>query len=92
VLPRFFLYVLRHDANTDRLEEYFTGTGIKHLTGKGLSGYSFPLPPRTEQERIVAKVDELMALCDELEASVDSSATASTQLLDAALRAVLPAV
>jgi len=45
----------------------------------------FPLPPLAEQQRIVAKVDELMALCDEIEAQVTSSATTRRQLLEATL-------
>jgi type I restriction enzyme S subunit len=36
-----------------------------------LRSYVLPLPPLAEQHRIVAKVDELMALCDTLETSLE---------------------
>ena len=45
------------------------GTTFKEVSGKFVAGVPFPLPPRAEQHRIVAKVDELMALCDKLEAA-----------------------
>lgn len=43
------------------------GTTFKEVSGKIVSAIPFPLPPLAEQQRIVAKVDELMALCDALE-------------------------
>ena len=45
------------------------GTTFKEVSGKIVAGVPFPLPPLAEQHRIVTKVDELMALCDRLEAA-----------------------
>ncbi len=45
------------------------GTTFKEVSGKIVAGVPFPLPPLAEQHRIVAKVDELMGLCDRLAAA-----------------------
>ena len=45
------------------------GTTFKEVSGKIVAGVPFPLPPLAEQHRVVAKADELMALCDQLEAA-----------------------
>ena len=58
-----------------------------------LAQIDFPLPPLGEQHRIVAKMNELMSLCDALEASLAAATTARTRLLDATLaEALAPAV
>lgn len=47
------------------------------------------LPPLAEQHRIVAKVDELMALCDQLEASLTRGENTRSRLLNALLHEAL---
>lgn len=42
-----------------------------------------PLPPLPEQHRIVAKIDQLMALCDTLDQKIDAATSKQTELLDA---------
>ena len=50
-----------------------TGTaGQKRLPTEFFKSCPLPLPPLAEQIRIVAKVDELMALCDQLESELKS--------------------
>jgi type I restriction enzyme S subunit len=44
-----------------------------------------PVPPLAEQQRIVAKVDELLRWCDALEARLSAAQTTATHLLDATL-------
>ncbi len=46
-----------------------TGTTVQSLKYAEFEQQPFPLPPLAEQHRIVAKVDELMSLCDRLEAA-----------------------
>lgn len=48
-----------------------------------------PLPPLTEQHRIVAKVDELMAICNRLEAALATTDATKQRLLEALLHDVL---
>ena len=70
LLNKFLLYKLRTDAQSNHLNQHFTGATIKHFTGRNLASYVIGLPPLNEQKRIVAKVDSLMALCDTLETKV----------------------
>jgi type I restriction enzyme, S subunit len=45
------------------------GGAMNNISLEDVSNLLLPLPPFAEQHRIVAKVDELMALCDRLEAA-----------------------
>lgn len=71
------------------MQTYFTGVGIPHFTGRALAKLVFPLPPLAEQQRIVAKVDALMALCDRLEASLTATTATRRRLLHALLAEAL---
>jgi type I restriction enzyme, S subunit len=85
----FFSYCMFVYFHAKVLQTYFTGVGIPHFTGKALSVLVFPLPPFAEQLRIVAKVDELMAVCDQLEAQLATTKTESRRLLEAVLHHAL---
>jgi type I restriction enzyme, S subunit len=54
-----------------------------------VTDFLVPLPPLAEQHRIVAKVNELMALCDQLEASLTTAQTEASRLLESVLHHAL---
>ena len=67
VLSRFVLDVISSPYFERITEDSLRGIAYRGLNLGFLRGFPVPLPPLAEQHRIVARVDELMALCDELE-------------------------
>jgi type I restriction enzyme S subunit len=57
-------------------------TTINQITQNNLKTTLAPLPPLAEQHRIVAKVDELLALCDQLKTSITDSNQLQQKLAD----------
>lgn len=66
------------------------GTHTNKLNLGDLHTVAIPLAPLAEQRRIVAKLDELMTLCDQLESSLLAADNCRIRLLESALRAELP--
>ena len=66
-----------------------TGIAQKTVPLSGLRRLLIPIPPLAEQHRIVTRADELIALCDRLEASLSTGDDTRRRLLDALLHEVL---
>jgi type I restriction enzyme S subunit len=69
VLPKYLWIVLRSPFMVRCVEAKMRGQAYPAINDADFADLPFPLPPLAEQSRIVAKVDELMALCDRLEAA-----------------------
>lgn len=85
----FFAYRFFEKLNaTGEINTHRKGIGISNLSSKALAMIPFPLPPLEEQSRIVAKVDELMALCDQLEAQQQDRRKLQNALRQSTLQAL----
>ena len=62
-----------------------SGTSVPQINNKDIYPLRVALPPIAEQHRIVAKVDELMALCDRLEAQLTTIQTEGRRFLEVIL-------
>ena len=64
--PYFFRYCFELYKWNKILENASKGMTIKHLVQGSLHSILFPFPPLVEQKRIVAKIEELLPLCERL--------------------------
>jgi type I restriction enzyme S subunit len=82
-VPEYVLIYLKSPQFITEGIPKMTGTaGQKRITRDYFAGNHFPLPPHAEQHRIVAKVDELMSLCDQLKSKINSTKTTAVSLAD----------
>ncbi|WP_321818479.1 MULTISPECIES: restriction endonuclease subunit S [unclassified Paraburkholderia] len=92
VLPSYVYLFLRSPLFTIEGERNMTGTaGQKRVPTDYFATRAFPLPPTEEQSKIIAKVDELMALCDQLEAQQQDRRKLQNALRQSILQALASA-
>jgi type I restriction enzyme S subunit len=90
--PRYLLIVNNHAPHARAYyarEASGVSPSMKNVSREVICRLAVPLPPLAEQHRIVAKVDELMAVCDELEQSLATEQTERARLLESLLHDVL---
>ncbi|WP_294317626.1 restriction endonuclease subunit S [uncultured Chryseobacterium sp.] len=61
-----YMYFLWYYNDIRFLDNYSKGVTIKHLTKSSLNTIPFPLPPLSEQKRIVQKIEEIFASIDKI--------------------------
>lgn len=89
ILTRYLFIFIR--ANREHLFSQGKGLAQQNISQTILKAQSIDLPSVKEQERIVAKVDELMALCDKLEAQQQARRKLQNALRQSTLQAVASA-
>lgn len=72
-------------ASAKKIDAEASGTTFKEVSGAIVSKILFPLPPLSEQLKIVSRANELMSLCDQLEQQSLTSLDAHQQLVETLL-------
>jgi type I restriction enzyme, S subunit len=84
---KYVAYTIK--SQTQFLASSAQATTISYLNKTKCESLPFPLPPLAEQKRIVAKVEELMGLCDQLQQHLSQRHAQQAQLATAAMQQVL---
>ncbi len=64
--PEYLRYVMHSEMLMNQVRSNSSGTTVATLTIVRMNEYVLPLPPLAEQKRIVAKLEEILPLCERL--------------------------
>ncbi|MEQ9530826.1 MAG: restriction endonuclease subunit S [Haliea sp.] len=76
---RFLFYWFLHAGKHRLLEPYFTGTTIKHLTGRALNNLEIPFPPLSHQRyvaEVLGSLDDKIRLNQKINSTLEQMAQA----------------
>lgn len=82
---RFLLYVIQSPSFQTRMTEAAIGMTVKHLRVGGVEDLVVPVPPKAEQDRIVAIVDGFFRMCDHYADQLSRKQRIATNLAASAL-------
>ena len=85
----YMVYLMLSPYFWDHIQNNLRGIAYTGLNLGILRALPVPLPPLAEQHRIVAKVEELMGLCDQLKANLSNGGDTRRRLLNALLHHAL---
>jgi type I restriction enzyme S subunit len=72
----------------EEIRKYDNGTAQPNLSANNFMRFLLPLPSLTEQHRIVARIDQLMTLCDTLDQQIDAATGKQAEILNALMAQV----
>ena len=91
VSNEYLLLALTEPNLLERASENAVGLTVKHLRVGDVESLSIPLPPLNEQHRIVKRVNDLLAICNQITALLQCSQANQTLLSNVLARRALGA-
>lgn len=83
---KYLYYFIYFSGQSGLLSKYFTGTTIKHLTGRELKKIKIPLPPISVQNIIVQEIESKLTFCDKIVETITNSLQQSESLRQSILK------